>query len=287
MAERNTNTWLDTSDPQVFIKNSAKFNDLMMMYRCTVREVRTKLEVLNDEFSLEYKRNPISFIKTRIKKPESIYKKLKRLGYEFTAENIQNQLNDVAGIRVVCAFIDDIYTIADLITRQDDITVIQVKDYIKNPKPNGYRSYHMIILYTVNTIHGPKELSAEIQIRTMAMNFWATIEHSLQYKYKENIPEYIQQKLLDASEAIIEVDHEMSDVRDEIMDAQNSHRKKETLVKDILNNIQNLYKVANQREVTKIQDEFYKVYVLDDMLQLKHFARQLDIISEGYRAQSL
>ena len=109
MAERNTNTWLDTPDPQVFIKNSAKFNDLMMMYRCTVREVRTKLEVLNDEFSLEYKRNPISFIKTRIKKPESIYKKLKKLGYEFTAENIQNQLNDVAGIRVVCAFIDDIY----------------------------------------------------------------------------------------------------------------------------------------------------------------------------------
>ena len=145
MAERNTNTWLDTPDPQVFIKNSAKFNDLMMMYRCTVREVRTKLEVLNDEFSLEYKRNPISFIKTRIKKPESIYKKLKKLGYEFTAENIQNQLNDVAGIRVVCAFIDDIYTIADLITRQDDITVIQVKDYIKNPKPNGYRSYHMIV----------------------------------------------------------------------------------------------------------------------------------------------
>ena len=145
MAERNTNTWLDTPDPQVFIKNSAKFNDLMMMYRCTVREVRTKLEVLNDEFSLEYKRNPISFIKTRIKKPESIYKKLKKLGYEFTAENIQNQLNDVAGIRVVCAFIDDIYTIADLITRQDDITVIQVKDYIKNQKPNGNRSNHMIL----------------------------------------------------------------------------------------------------------------------------------------------
>ena len=145
MAENNKNTWLDTPDPQVFIKNSARFNDLMMMYRCTVREVRTKLEVLNDEFSLEYKRNPISFIKTRIKKPESIYKKLKKLGYEFTAENIQNQLNDVAGIRVVCAFIDDIYTIADLITKQDDITVIQVKDYIKNPKPNGYRSYHMIV----------------------------------------------------------------------------------------------------------------------------------------------
>ena len=161
------------------------------------------------------------------------------------------------------------------------------KDYISHSKDSGYRSYHVIIYYEVNTIYGKKRIQAEIQIRTLAMNFWATVEHSLQYKYKENIPEYIQQKLLDASEAIIEVDHEMSDVRDEIMDAQNSHRKKETLVKDILNNIQNLYKVANQREVTKIQDEFYKVYVLDDMLQLKHFARQLDIISEGYRAQSL
>ena len=136
-------------------------------------------------------------------------------------------------------------------------------------------------------MEGEKELSAEIQIRTMAMNFWATIEHSLQYKYKENIPEYIQQKLIDASQAIVEIDQEMSDVRDEIMDAQNSHRKKENLVKDILNNIQNLYKVANKREVTKIQDEFYKVYMMDDMMQLKHFARQLDIISEGYRSQSL
>ena len=176
--------------------------------------------------------------------------------------------------------VKSIVSILDKMQRKN----VSMNDIVKT---SGYRSYHMIILYTVNTIHGPKELSAEIQIRTMAMNFWATIEHSLQYKYKENIPEYIQQKLLDASEAIIEVDHEMSDVRDEIMDAQNSHRKKETLVKDILNNIQNLYKVANQREVTKIQDEFYKVYVLDDMLQLKHFARQLDIISEGYRAQSL
>ncbi len=188
MAERNTNTWLDTPDPQVFIKNSAKFNDLMMMYRCTVREVRTKLEVLNDEFSLEYKRNPISFIKTRIKKPESIYKKLKKLGYEFTAENIQNQLNDVAGIRVVCAFIDDIYTIADLITRQDDITVIQVKDYIKNPKPNGYRSYHMIVEIPVFFSKGKTPMRAEIQIRTNGMDFWATLEASaaLQAEYRRN-----------------------------------------------------------------------------------------------------
>ena len=214
MAERNTNTWLDTPDPQVFIKNSAKFNDLMMMYRCTVREVRTKLEVLNDEFSLEYKRNPISFIKTRIKKPESIYKKLKKLGYEFTAENIQNQLNDVAGIRVVCAFIDDIYTIADLITRQDDITVIQVKDYIKNPKPNGYRSFHMILDVPVYMSNGKEIAPVEIQIRTIAMDFWASLEHQLHYKSTGDpkIAASLTGELKECSETISGIDQKMQDM---------------------------------------------------------------------------
>ena len=216
MAERNTNTWLDTPDPQVFIKNSAKFNDLMMMYRCTVREVRTKLEVLNDEFSLEYKRNPISFIKTRIKKPESIYKKLKKLGYEFTAENIQNQLNDVAGIRVVCAFIDDIYTIADLITRQDDITVIQVKDYIKNPKPNGYRSYHMIVEIPVFFSKGKTPMRAEIQIRTNGMDFWATLEHKMHYKFEGDGPDYITKELRECARYVAELDQRMEELNNEI-----------------------------------------------------------------------
>ena len=189
------------------------------IYRCTVREVRTKLEVLNDEFSVEYKRNPISFIKTRIKKPESIYKKLKKLGYEFTAENIQNQLNDVAGIRVVCAFIDDIYTIADLISKQDDITVIQVKDYIKNPKPNGYRSYHMIVEIPVFFSKGKTPMRAEIQIRTNGMDFWATLEHQL--RYKQNIEEMdgyeeVSDELLNCARAVIDMDNEMQRIKDKI-----------------------------------------------------------------------
>ena len=200
MAEKNANTWLDTPDPQVFIKNSARFNDLMMMYRCTVREVRTKLEVLNDEFSVEYKRNPISFIKTRIKKPESIYKKLKKLGYDFTAENIQNQLNDVAGIRVVCAFIDDIYTIADLIAKQDDITIIKVKDYIKNPKPNGYRSYHIIVEIPVFFSKGKTPMRAEIQIRTEEMDGY----------------EEVSTELLNCARAVIDMDNEMQRIKDKI-----------------------------------------------------------------------
>ena len=216
MAKENTNTWLDTPDPRVFIKNSAKFNDLMMMYRCTVREVRTKLEVLNDEFSVEYKRNPISFIKTRIKKPESIYKKLKKLGYEFTAENIQNQLNDVAGIRVVCAFIDDIYTIADLISKQDDITVIQVKDYIKNPKPNGYRSYHMIVEIPVFFSKGKTPMRAEIQIRTNGMDFWATLEHTMHYKFEGDGPDYITKELRECARYVAELDQRMEELNNEI-----------------------------------------------------------------------
>ena len=244
------------------------WRELLDPYQLAVDELTVKFHHIIEEHRNQGLYSPIESVDGRVKSIVSILDKMQRKNVSMN--DIEKKIEDLAGIRIICQFVEDIDRVVNLIK-----------------KTSGYRSYHMIILYTVNTIHGPKELSAEIQIRTMAMNFWATIEHSLQYKYKENIPEYIQQKLLDASEAIIEVDHEMSDVRDEIMDAQNSHRKKETLVKDILNNIQNLYKVANQREVTKIQDEFYKVYVLDDMLQLKHFARQLDIISEGYRAQSL
>lgn len=136
---------MDSPESLQFLNNATKFYNLMMMYRCAIREIQTKLEVLDDEFSVENNRNPISFIKTRIKKPNSIYNKLQKMGYEFTTENIQTYLNDVAGVRIVCAFIDDIYMISDLITQQDDIKVIEVKDYIKNPKPNGYRSYHMIV----------------------------------------------------------------------------------------------------------------------------------------------
>ena len=191
----------------------------MMMYRCTIREVRTKLEVLNDEFSVEYKRNPISFIKTRIKKPESILKKLNKLGYDFTAENIQEHLNDVAGVRVVCAFLDDIYTIAELLASQDDITVIQVKDYIKNPKPNGYRSYHMIVEIPVFFSKGKTPMRAEIQIRTNGMDFWATLEHQLRYKKGiEEMDGYeqISDELAKTAHELNNMDLEMQNIKNKI-----------------------------------------------------------------------
>lgn len=211
--------WLEAIDSQHFIDNTAKFNDLMMMYRCAIREVQTKLEVLNDEFSVENKRNPISFIKTRIKSPQSIYNKLKKLGYDFTAENIQEQLNDVAGVRVVCAFIDDIYTIANLVAEQDDINVIKIKDYIKNPKTNGYRSYHMIVEIPVFFSKGKTPMRVEIQIRTNGMDFWATLEHQLRYKKGiEDLPGYdeISQELLLSAKAVIETENEMQRIKNKI-----------------------------------------------------------------------
>lgn len=217
--EEKKQTWLDTPDSQIFINNAAKFGDLMMMYRCAIREVQTKLEVLDDEFSVENKRNPISFIKTRIKNPQSIYNKLQKLGYEFTAENIQEQLNDVAGVRVVCAFIDDIYTIANLIAEQDDIKVIKIKDYIKNPKPNGYRSYHMIVEIPVFFSKGKTPMRVELQIRTNGMDFWATLEHQLRYKKGiEDLPGYdeISKELLLSAQAVIETENEMQRIKNKI-----------------------------------------------------------------------
>lgn len=213
--------WLTTINPEVFIRNTKHFGNLMMMYRCAIREIETKLRVLDDEFSSKFNRNPISSIKTRIKTPQSIYKKLEQNGLEFTEENIREHLNDVAGIRVICPFIDDIYTVANLIVGQDDIHVVRIKDYIKNPKPNGYRSYHMIVDIPVFFSTGKTPMRAEIQIRTIGMDFWASLEHQLRYKkHLDRIEGYekISEELEKCSRAIIETDNHMQAIKDMIGD---------------------------------------------------------------------
>ncbi|MDO4519619.1 MAG: GTP pyrophosphokinase family protein, partial [Eubacteriales bacterium] len=197
------------------------------------------------------------------------------------------KIEDIGGIRLICQFEEDIETVANLIKNRSDMRVKSVKDYLRNQKQSGYRSYHMIINYRVETISGPKDIQIEIQIRTMGMNFWATIEHSLQYKYKGDIPEHVAERLTKSSNAIVALDREMSLVRNEIMDAQISSQIQANLIKDILSNIQNMYKLSNKREVMKIQDEFFRVYQTKDIQQLERFHRQLDIIAEGYRAQSI
>lgn len=216
MQEASVSEQTEILYPERFIKNTSYYNSLIMMYRCVIREIRTKLEVLDDEFSVKYNRNPISSIKSRIKTPLSIYNKLQKLGYEFTEQNIQEQLNDVAGIRVICSFIDDIYSVAQLLAEQDDITILRIKDYIKNPKPNGYRSYHMIAEIPVFFAEGKTPMRAEIQIRTIAMDFWASLEHQLRYKKDlENSDQYarISRELSDCASTISAMDLQMQNIK--------------------------------------------------------------------------
>ena len=207
--------WMDNPESMQFLKNATKFYNLMMMYRCAIREIQTKLEVLDDEFSVENNRNPISFIKTRIKKPNSIYNKLQKMGHDFTTENIQTYLNDVAGVRIVCAFIDDIYMLADCLIRQDDVTLIEMKDYIRNPKGNGYRSLHLIISVPIFLQNEKRNVKVEVQLRTIAMEFWANLEHQMRYK-KELSPELLEKistELGACAETSAELDLRMQEIR--------------------------------------------------------------------------
>ena len=258
---------------------------ILCPYELAVRELTVKFEHIIKEYKLNDLYSPIEQVRGRVKSVSSILEKMQRK--HIPLERMEEEVEDIAGIRIICQFEEDIDTIAALIQNRSDMTIKSEKNYLKHIKQSGYRSYHLIIYYTVETINGPKEIQAEIQIRTMAMNFWATIEHSLQYKYKGEMPLHVAERLSNAADAIIALDQEMSSVRSEIMDAQNSSMNQSNLIKDILMSIENLYKVANKREVEKIQSEFLRIFQMRDLQQLERFHRQLDIIAEGYRAQSV
>lgn len=203
--------------PEVWISQARQFQQVMMMYTCAIREVKTKLEVLNDELSVKNQRNPIEMIKSRVKKPMSIVEKLQRRGYEVSIESMVKNLDDVAGIRIICSFVDDIYEVAEMLVRQDDVKVIAIKDYIKNPKPNGYRSYHMIIEIPVFFSDCKKPMRVEVQIRTMAMDFWASLDHQLKYK-KSFVDENgeVSRELKECADVIAQTDQKMLEIRKSI-----------------------------------------------------------------------
>ena len=190
-----------------------EFEKVMMMYSCAIREVRTKFEVLNDEFSVANNRNPIEMIKSRVKKPMSIINKLKRKNLEISIDSIREYINDVAGIRVICSFIDDIYEVARMLANQDDIAVLEIKDYIQNPKPNGYRSYHMIIEIPVFFSNKKQKIKVEVQLRTIAMDFWASLEHSMKYKKEIENAEKIQDELKKCADLVHEADVMMQNIK--------------------------------------------------------------------------
>lgn len=186
-----------------------QWKSVMFLYDSALREISTKIEILNNEFVHIYNYNPIEHIKSRLKTPDSIVKKLKRYGYEVTIDNMVEKLNDIAGIRIICSFSSDIYQIADMISKQSDVTVLYVKDYIKKPKPNGYKSYHMVVTIPIYLTDGPVDTKLEIQIRTVAMDFWASLEHKIYYKFEGNAPAYLQQELKACAEVVNMLDAKM------------------------------------------------------------------------------
>ena len=200
--------------PKEILTTGREYQELMMRYNCALLEVKTKIDVLNNQLSLENDRNPFESISCRIKTPKSILEKLYRKNLPLTVESIEKNLNDVAGIRVICSFRDDIYTLSERLCSQDDIKVIEIKDYIKNPKPNGYRSLHIILEIPIFLLEEKKNMRVEVQFRTIAMDFWASLEHKV--KYKKDIgedAEKISAELKLCAEEISDLDAKMQDIQ--------------------------------------------------------------------------
>ena len=196
------------------------WNTTIFLYNSALKEVKTKVEILNDEFQQVHQYNPIEYVKARIKTPESIVKKLKRYGKETSIENMINYINDIAGIRIVRSFTSDIYKLAEMIGKQKDLTVVSVKDYIKNPKESGYKSYHMLVTIPIFMSDRTVNTKVEIQIRTMAMDFWASLEHKIYYKFEGNAPDYISRDLRECSEIVSMLDAKMLQLNEAILEAK-------------------------------------------------------------------
>ncbi len=199
-------------------ENVDSWKTVMFLYNAALKEVGTKLEILNDEFQHVHQYNPIEHIKTRIKTPESIVKKLKRNGYEPSIENMVKYINDIAGVRLICSFTSDIYRLAAMIGNQSDLKVLAIKDYIKNPKDSGYKSYHMLVSVPIFLSDSVVDTKVEIQIRTIAMDFWASLEHKIYYKFEGNAPAYISQDLKECADMVSTLDDKMLSLNEAILE---------------------------------------------------------------------
>ena len=193
------------------------WEEVNLIYNAALKQVQTKMEILNDEFQRVHRYNPIEHIKARIKSSESIVKKLKRYGYESTIENMITYVNDIAGIRIICSFTSDIYRIADMVANQKDIKVLSIKDYITYPKASGYKSYHMILSVPVYLSDRIEETKVEMQIRTVAMDFWASLEHKMHYKFEGDAPQHIKDELVDCAHMVSDLDARLLSLSEEIL----------------------------------------------------------------------
>ena len=246
----------------------------LVPYEYGVAELKVKFKNIRKELKGNGEYSPIEFVTGRVKKISSVISKAKRL--DVNIEDIQEKIEDIAGIRIMCQFVEDIYTIVSIIRSREDMSVVYEKDYIQNYKDSGYRSYHVIVKYPIQTATGLIEILAEIQIRTLAMNFWATIEHSLRYKYQHFIPEDIAVRLRRAGDAAFQLDEEMSEIREEIMRAQVMFEMKSITIKDILDNIQKLYSIGETDKALEFQRKFDKISDLEDIREVMLLQNEID-----------
>ena len=202
-----------------------RWEETMFLYESALKQMTMKAEMLNDEFVCRYRYNPIEHIKSRLKTADSIVRKLKQDGYEVTIDNMNTRLSDIAGVRIICSFTSDIYQIADVLERQEDVTVLYVKDYIKHPKPNGYKSYHMVVSVPVYLTDGRRDVKVEVQIRSVAMDFWASLEHKIAYKFEGGAPEGLLRDLKSCADMVDMLDNKMYSLNKAILAIAEERRK--------------------------------------------------------------
>ena len=245
----------------------------LLPYEQAVEELKVKFRSLRQEMKMKDEYAPIEFVTGRVKRVSSILEKARQLNVPM--HKIETGIEDIAGIRIMCQFVEDIQRVAEMIRNRKDMILVYEKDYVSNYKESGYRSYHMIVEYPVQTALGLKPVLAELQIRTLAMNFWATIEHSLNYKYKERLPEELKLRLRKAAEAAYKLDEEMSSIREEIVVSQQQFEDKSNLVSRLLNDIQELYFYHRIREAAQYQLSFNTLWEKEDIDGLQQLSLQL------------
>ena len=236
------------------------WKEVTLVYSAALRQMETKMQILNDEFQHVHQYNPIEHIKTRIKTPESIVKKLKRYGYETSIENMVRYINDIAGVRLICSFTSDIYRLAEMIGNQSDLKVLSIKDYIKNPKESGYKSYHMLVSVPIFLSDSVVDTKVEIQIRTIAMDFWASLEHKIYYKFEGNAPDYISRDLRECAKMVSELDEKMLQLNEAIQECilkESDRERLEGVCRDVIGSReeQKLMSAESAAEDSKKEDQ--------------------------------
>jgi len=258
-----------------------EWKTFLIPYKQAVEELKVKFRSIRTEYRTRNEYSPIEFVTGRVKEISSILEKANK--FEIALDRIQYDMEDIAGIRIMCQFVDDVEKVVNIVRERKDMQIMYEKDYVTNVKGSGYRSYHMIIKYPVNMAGGQTDILAELQIRTLAMNFWATIEHSLNYKYKHNIPEDIKHKLKSAADAAFQLDQQMLEIKDEIKDAQKLFEVKSNLISNIMNNIIMLSSLGKFAESTRFQMNLNKLIEEGEVAELSNLLRATEKCLDKYK----